>query len=127
MRFLITIIVGLTICTGCKRQTTPAKTNNIEGVRVSYHDYTPNPDEVVLEVKFISGEFDEKLWRNEMTVIRQIKSGFGYKDRIRPGTSIILLSREKLSQEQFFCSAEYQLSVNNQSHQTFVLRQYLTQ
>ena len=126
MRFLITIIVGLTICAGCNRQITPANTNNIENNLVSYRDYSPNPDEVVLEVKFISGELQDKLWRNEMTVIRQIKSGFGYKDRIRPGSSIILLSREKLSQEQFFCSAEHQLSVNNQSPKTFVLRQYLT-
>ncbi len=126
MQNLIVFLFFLLLLTGCKKEI--ATSGSSERVtQVSYQEYSPNPDEVIFELESVNSSFSNDSWRNEVRVIRQLKAGFGFKDRIRTGSTIILITKEKLTRDRFYCSAEYQLSENNQGTKTFVLRQYLTQ
>ncbi|MEO9868934.1 hypothetical protein [Ekhidna sp.] len=91
----------------------------------SYDTYIPNPDEVVLQLRFVEAEFSGKTWKNNVKVIRQLKAGFGFKDRLRSESEIVLLSEEKITLDEFYCSAQYQLSENLNEPKTFVLMKIL--
>ena len=126
MKYLIGFSLCVLMAAGCKKQISPTSSKQTDPIQISYRDYAPNPDEVVMEVEFIKGKPGDKLWENEVKVVRQLKSGFGYKDRLSPGTKIILLSRDEIVLDKFYCSADYQLSINDQNTKTFVLNKYLT-
>ncbi len=127
MRHLFVFSLCLLLITGCKKEISTSNTDSNSVTQTSYLEYTPNPDEVIMEVELVNSELSDDQWKSEARVIRQHKSGHGFKDKLAPGSIVILLSREKISLQKFYCSAEYQLSENNQNPKTFVLREYLTQ
>ena len=129
MRYLIVLSLCLFILTGCKKEisSSSSNANNTDATSTSYLVYAPNPDEVIMELELINSEQSDGQWKSEAKVVRQHKSGHGFKDKLAPGSTIILLSKEQITRQKFYCSAEYQLTENNQNPKTFVLREYLKQ
>lgn len=102
----ISLLLMVCIAIACKPQQNTSSDTTLELV----DEYQPNPDEVILQLKFTESNSTEQGWINKVEVVRQLKAGFGYKNRLQPGESISLSSKEEIPKGEFFCAAEYQIS-----------------
>ena len=115
------LLLLFAILVSCKSQeTSDSKNPDMPSIKT----YTPNPDEVIFHFKLIESDQTEKGWNNTVEVIRQFKSGFGYKDRLRPGEQVTLHSKEQITAEEFYCAAAYKLAIGNKPT-SFVLTSFL--
>ncbi len=108
MRLLI-ILLSLAVF-GCKTKKVSDSSNIEQLSYLSYEDYTPNPDEVVVSAKLIS--FESGIVKAE--VIKQLKIGFSAKVVLNQGDMISLQSSEKPISEIFICALEFRETIGNQ-------------
>ena len=118
LKNLIPLLLILSISCKSERSTPVESKNNATEISdlVSVEEYKPNPDEVVLSVNLISKSTSRDGWIAEVEVKRQIKSGFSYKNRLRPGSTIKLSSSTDLPDGEFYCSADYEVEPGGGSY-----------
>ena len=110
MRFTLLLFICTVI--GCKAQEKGVQTSEF----VAVVDYIPSPNEVVLNLQFVDSKKSGDYWDNNVKILRQLKSGFGHKNRLKPGRIISLNSKEEIPRGDFFCVAKYQIDPNGGSY-----------
>ncbi len=118
--FLISLIIS------CKNQDVAkaSTANRTANQLIKIADYKPSPDEVILYVKLLKSESFESVWRSEVQVLKQLQSGFGFKDHLNPEQVVILESKNQIVDEIFYCAVIHQLGIGNSK--TFILNAFLT-
>ncbi len=103
MRFFLILLISVLIvsCKGQDSSTTKPTLNQDENYRV-------NPDEVVLQLKPGTSTQSDDGWNTEVEVVRQMKAGFGFKKRLKPGEMILLYSENELPSNEFTGIVEFQ-------------------
>lgn len=107
MKLPLILLVSLALA--CKPQEQKQQTGP---VLQSISDYKPNPDDVVLYLTLLESNQSDNGWDSKVEVKRQMRAGFGYKNRLSPGEVITLSSKEKLPDGDFYCAVEYSETPN---------------
>ena len=110
MKLSIILFISLVVFS-CKTNKGSNSSENEQLSYLSYQDYTPNPDEVVVSAKLIS--FDSGIVKAE--VVQQLKIGFSAKIVLSGGDMLTLLSDKKPDGEMFICAFEVREALGNKS------------
>lgn len=116
----LTPLLLLCLLMSCKPQ--QSKTGNPDSSLVPIVDYAPNPDDVVLRLKLVVAQQNNKEGEVKVEVLKQLNAGSGFKNRLSPGDIITLYSSKPLPVEAFYCVVEFQISP---SGGTYTLKSFL--
>ncbi|WP_420577374.1 hypothetical protein [Ekhidna sp.] len=119
MRLIVTLALGLFLFASCNRNTSQANADNETEPLISYKEYSPNPDEVVISAKLIS--FEKGIANVE--VVEQLKVGHGANVVLSPGNKISVSSSKEPANE-FICAIE-SLDSMGQNKQAYRITRFL--
>lgn len=105
MKFVFLVLLGVLVA--CKPQEQNQQQAGPQLTTIG--DYKVNPDDVILYLTVLDVEKTDIGWNINAEVKKQIKAGFGYKNRLSPGEKIVIQSRQELSKGDSYCAVESEL------------------
>lgn len=116
----LSLILLIFFAIGCKPQEKSQQEPSVPLPALA--DYTPNPDEVVLFLTLVTTEKSQTGWLSTVEVKKQVRAGFGFKNRLAPGQKIALQSKEEIPSGNFYCAADYKIAPGGG---TYILKSFL--